>query len=131
MDADVCGDTVQELNKLTVIASESYAQFVGDLQKKIKEVLYDRPSKATEEYFVGKNVMVGGMPQVITKEQAHEIYRYLLKNDYVDKKDNVSDAYRADLANKNLAILPLELQPMAEAYMRLCKAYLMKELLLP
>lgn len=114
MDADVCGDTVQELNKLTVIASESYAQFVGDLQKKIKDVLYDRPSKATEEYFIGKTVMVAGAPQVITKEQAHEIYRYLLKNDYVDSKDHVSDEYRSGLTNKTLAALPPELQPMTE-----------------
>src|SRR5690606_27411340 len=114
MDAEVCGDMVQELNKLTVIASESYAQFVGDLQKKIKEVLYDRPSKATEDYFIGKTVMVEGLPQVITKEQAHEIYRYLLKNDYVDRKDHVSDEYRHAFRSKSLAVLPPELQPMTE-----------------
>ena len=47
MDAEYCGNSVHQINMLTVIASESYRNFVTDLQKKIKEELYDRPSKAT------------------------------------------------------------------------------------
>ena len=38
----------------------------------------------------------------------------MLKNDYVDDNDNVTDSYRADLANNALAPLPLDLQPIAE-----------------
>ena len=115
MDAEICGlDQVQELNKLTVIASESYAQFVGDLQKKIKEVLYERPTQANQEYFIGKTVKVNGQSVTISSEQAHEIYRYLLKNDYVDSKDHVSTQYRADLANHNFALLPVELQALSD-----------------
>jgi type III restriction enzyme len=34
-DTDVCGEQVHDINVLTVIASESYAGFVADLQKKI------------------------------------------------------------------------------------------------
>ncbi|MDQ0291897.1 type III restriction-modification system endonuclease [Oligosphaera ethanolica] len=114
MDADVCGiDQVQELNKLTVIASESYAQFVTDLQKTIKEVLYDRPTKASEDYFVNKPVIVDGQRVMITAEQAHDIYRYLVKNDYVDRHDKVSEKYRADLANNTLEPLPEEIQNLA------------------
>lgn len=106
MDAESCGDTVHDINMLTVIASESYKSFVSDLQSDIKTVLYDRPTKATIEYFTGKTVMVGEKPVVIDEKQARTIYKYLAKNDYIDDDDKVTDDYRADLANKCLAPLP-------------------------
>ena len=62
MDVDACGDNVQVINTLTVIASEGYSTFVRDLQDQTKAVLYERPTKATEEYFTGKTIMVGGAP---------------------------------------------------------------------
>ncbi|MBE6858877.1 MAG: restriction endonuclease subunit R [Ruminococcus sp.] len=102
MDNDSCGDNVHSINMLTVIASESYKNFVADLQADIKTVLYDRPSKATIEYFVGKTVMNGEIPVVIDNKQAKAIYKYLLKNDYIDDDDNVTDEYRNDLANNTL-----------------------------
>ena len=112
MDADTCGDSIHNINKLTVIASDSYKNFVGDLQKQIKDVLYDRPSKATAEYFVGKTVMSGETLISIDARQAKNIYRYLIKNDYIDNDDNVTDAYRTDLTNNALAVLPEELKLM-------------------
>jgi len=114
MDAETCGESVHDINMLTVIASESYRQFVTDLQKKIKEDLYDRPSKATQEYFIGKTIMVGEQPVMLDMKQAKEIYRYLLKNDYIDNEDNVTDAYRADKDNHCLAVLPESIAPLAE-----------------
>ena len=45
MDADALGDKVQDINVLTVIASESYAAFVDSLQKQTEAVLYDRLGK--------------------------------------------------------------------------------------
>lgn len=50
MDADILKDNVHNVNVLTVIASESYAEFVGELQKQIREVLYNRPTKASIGY---------------------------------------------------------------------------------
>lgn len=38
-------ELVHKVNKLTVVASESYRDFVTDLQRQIREVLYDRPTK--------------------------------------------------------------------------------------
>ena len=111
MDNDSCGDNVHNINMLTVIASESYKNFVADLQADIKTVLYDRPSKATIEYFVGKTVMSGEIPVVIDNKQAKAIYKYLLKNDYIDDEDNVTDEYRNDLANNTLIPVPDELKP--------------------
>ena len=41
MDVESCGETVHDINVLTVVASESYKTFVTDLQSDIKTVLYD------------------------------------------------------------------------------------------
>ena len=49
MDEESCGDNVHNINLLTLIASESYATFVDDLQSETKKTLYDRPTKATME----------------------------------------------------------------------------------
>jgi len=114
MDAERCGEQVQDINLLTVIASEGYKDFVGGLQQGIRADMYDRPSKATMEYFIGKTIMVSEQPVVIDAKQAKDIYRYLLKNDYIDDEDNVTDAYRADQQNKHLAPLPEVLEPMAD-----------------
>lgn len=122
MDTEFCGNSVHDINMLTVIASENYRQFVSELQKKIKEDLYDRPSKATQEYFVGKTVMVGEQPMILDVRQAKDIYRYLLKNDYIDDDDNVTDEYRTDLQNHCLAPLPEALIPMGEGIHKLVQS---------
>ena len=123
MDAQTLGDDVHKVNMLTVIASESYKTFVSDLQSDIKSVLYDRPTKATEAYFKGKCITADNGSQVtIDDKQAHSIYRYLLKNDYVDGDDKVSDSYRADLANHCLAALPAEIQPISEGVHKLIQS---------
>ena len=107
MDAQALGDDVHKVNMLTVIASESYKTFVADLQSDIKSVLYDRPTKATESYFKGKCITAEGGEQItIDDKQARSIYRYLLKNDYIDNDDKVTDKYRADLENHCIEALP-------------------------
>ncbi|MDE6751223.1 MAG: DEAD/DEAH box helicase family protein, partial [Eubacterium sp.] len=83
MDIQTCGDSVHNINKLTVIASESYKNFVSDLQKDIKAVLYDRPSKATIDYFEGKTILSDEQEIILDTKQAKSIYKYLLKNDYI------------------------------------------------
>lgn len=110
MDKESLGDTVHDVNMLTVIASESYKNFVSDLQSDIKAELYDRPSKATIEYFEGKSVMADGEPVIIDKTQAKIIYKYLAKNDYIDSDDNVTDEYRNDRSNNSLAPVPDEIK---------------------
>ena len=53
MDLDYLGEkNVHDINLLTVITSESYKNFVSDLQKDMKDTLYDRPTKANKEYFL-------------------------------------------------------------------------------
>ncbi|MDU5230126.1 MAG: DEAD/DEAH box helicase family protein [Anaerococcus sp.] len=108
-DANTLGKSeVHKINKLTVVASESYKEFVRDLQKEIKENLTDRPRSASVEYFEGKTIKIDGQNHEITKEEAKIIYLYLAKNEYVsdDGKDRITDKYREDLENNQLAPLP-------------------------
>ena len=114
MDVQSCGDTVHDINTLTVIASESYKSFVSDLQSDIKTMLYDRPTAATSEYFKGKCIKVNGEPTLIDDNTADTIEFYLIQNGYVDIKRKVTDKYRADIAMNAAAELPEELKPMAE-----------------
>ncbi len=122
MDEASCGDNVHNINKLTVVASESYAGFVSDLQRDIKKELYDRPTKATIEYFQGKTVKTDGQSVVISDRQARMIYQYLTRNDYVDYDDKVTQKYRDAVTMKTLAPLPEELKPMETGVHQLVQA---------
>lgn len=113
MDEQVLGNEVQDVNKLTVIASDGYKNFVASLQKEIKDDLYERPTKATLEYFQGKRLKVGDHVITVTSEQAHLIYRYLVKNDYIDENDHITDIYRKKAQNKTLAPLPDKVKDIA------------------
>jgi len=53
-DFETVGEQVHDLNKLTIIASESYESFAKGLQKEIAATLKDRPEKASIEFFVGR-----------------------------------------------------------------------------
>ena len=114
MDLDSLGENIHEVNKLTVIANESYKDFVSGLQAETKEVLRTRPTKADEEFFIGKNVTVDGVKRPITKTEADAIHAYLLINDYIDEKGNVTDVYKDAAKNgtlepiKKASIAPME-----------------------
>lgn len=122
MDLQSCGASVHDINTLTVVASESYKSFVTDLQLDIKEVLYDRPTAATCEYFKGKYVKVDDVPTLIDEEKANIIEFYLIQNGYVDMKRKVTDKYRQEIKNGTVAELPEELKPMAEGIHALIQA---------
>ena len=122
MDIESCGDTVHDINMLTVIASDSYKDFVKDLQSDIKSVLYDRPTVASSEYFNGKCIKVDGAPMLIDKTMADQIEFYLISNGYVDMKRKVTDKYRTDVEMKMVAPLPEELQPMTEGIQTLIQS---------
>ena len=122
MDVESCGASVHDINTLTVIASESYKTFVTDLQSDIKTVLYDRPTVATKEYFKGKYVKVDDVPTLIDDSTANKIYKYLIRNDYIDDDDKVTDSYRQDIKSGTVAELPDELKPMVDGIHTLIQA---------
>lgn len=123
MDAETCGDTVHTINMLTVIASDSYKDFVGGLQSEIKQVLYDRPTQATSEYFNGRFIKTAdGVSHQIDKKSADTIEFYLISNGYVDMDRKVTDKYRTDVQMNTLAPLPEVLQPLTDGIHMLVQA---------
>jgi len=88
--------TVHDVNVLTVVASESYKDFVAALQKDISESLSARPKVADKAYFEGKIVTTAAGPITVTADQATDIEFYLIQNGYVDKKRNVTEKYHQD-----------------------------------
>lgn len=122
-DSEACGETlVHGLNVLTVVASESYAGFVSDLQKEIKADLYERPTKASVNYFTGKNIVIGDDTHSITVTEATAVYNYLVRNDYVDDNGSVTDTYRAAAELGSFAPLKPELEPLGENIHKLVQA---------
>ncbi len=122
-DVDACGETlVHGLNVLTVVASESYAGFVANLQREIKSDLYERPTKASVDYFTGKNVVVGDDMHSITAAEATAIYNYLVRNYYVNDNGGVTDTYRAAAELGSFEPLKPELEPMGENIHKLVQA---------
>ena len=119
MDAELLGDDVHEVNKLTVIANESYADFTSALQKETREVLRERATKATVAYFTGKQIKLGEEIYTISETEASRIIIYLEDNGYIDDNKNITSEYREAVANGQIAPLPQKLQPIAEGVTRL------------
>lgn len=119
MDAEQLGDAVHDINKLTVIANESYSSFVDDLQKDTREALRERPTLATTDYFEGKTFMVDEERHSINNQEAASIVNYLFENDYIDDKGNILPSYHTDMEQGTLAPLSKKLQPISEQVHRL------------
>lgn len=105
---------VHDVNVLTVVASESYKDFVSALQKDISDSLSARPKVADEAYFTGKVLKIPSGDVEITPQLAKQIYKYLLKNDYSDDTDRITSTYHEAKKDGSLAPLPPELQAHAE-----------------
>lgn len=103
--------TLHQTNVLTVVASESYKDFVTGLQKDISESLSERPRVADEAYFTGKTILTDDGPMEVTPQMAKHIYKYLLKNDYIDDNDNITDGYHEDVKKEEVTPLPDNLKP--------------------
>ena len=121
--------TVHDINVLTVVASESYSDFVAALQKDIGESLSARPKFATEEFFTGKVFQTAAGDVQVTPQLAKQIYKYLLKNDYTADNDRVADAYHEAKSAGTLAALSPELQPFAEQVFQLIDSVFSDKLL--
>lgn len=111
--------TVHEINVLSVIASESYKDFVGNLQKEISDALSARPKKADVNYFTGKKLQTEAGPLEVTEAMANQIFRYLVRNEYTRDDDSIAPVYHEAKAAESLARLPEELEPYAEEIFKL------------
>ena len=98
MDESALGEDVQNINILTVIASESYEAFVDGLQKDIAATMTDRPREVSVDLFEKR--IVNGV--ALTREQAYDIYDGLAKSEYVEH-GVLTEKYHADIENNAFA----------------------------
>jgi type III restriction enzyme len=110
---------VHSVNVLTVVASESYKDFVSGLQIEIADSLSARPRKANEAYFTGKMLQTAAGPVEVTAQMARQIYRYLVKNDYTDDADAITNTYRQGKDAGALAGFGEELEPYRDQIVQL------------
>lgn len=110
---------VHEINVLTVVASESYGDFVSGLQKEIAESLSSRPRRASAEYFIGKILQIGRNPIEVTKYMAVGLEYYLIQHGYTDRDKIITQAYHDARKAGNLAELPEDLAEYSEAVFEL------------
>jgi type III restriction enzyme len=100
MDENALGNDVHNINILTVIASESYDKFAKGLQSEIAEAVANRPRQVTEELF--ENVRVhdqDGNEVTIDSAMAKRLIRYMIKMDYIDENDALTEKFYEDKAN--------------------------------
>lgn len=121
-DFDAIGDEVHEINKLTVIASESYESFAKGLQSEIASTLKERPQKANIEFFVGKLVVNAlGDKLRITDEDARKINKTLYKNDLIDDNDKLTPTGK-DLIEQGNVPFPEHLEPFKDSITKILKS---------
>lgn len=118
-DLGVLGeDEVHKVNVLTVIASESYDSFVGDLQKDMRAELRERPKAVNEGYLMqvlATRVDMRGRSKGEQEKVAHEAYFFLVKNDLIDSSGQATEKFREHGLAADVSQLPEALRPMAEA----------------
>lgn len=86
--------TVHDINELTVVTDESYTDFVTGLQREIAQSLTARPSKASVKFFTGKTIQTPSGETAVEEALAQALYKYLIKNDYLNDDDTVSERYK-------------------------------------
>lgn len=85
-DADVLGEHVQDTNVLTVVASESYEQFAGQLQHEIAEACQSRPVVITAALFADRDMQTqSGETVRVGTQKAADIVEELVIGGYVRK----------------------------------------------
>ncbi len=110
---------VHQINVLTVVANESYKDFVAGLQKDISASLSARPQKANEEYFKDKVFKTEKGDVKVTPQMAKALEKYLTRQGYTDDDDKITEAYHIAQKEGTLAPLPPELAAYKEQVFQL------------
>ena len=100
-----------EVNTLTVMANESYEEFVEQLQKEIEEEEGIKFGVIESHYFANIVIETAGNQQAfLGADDSEKIWKHLFSAEYIDKSGKIKDKLRADIKN-NAVDLPEEFQP--------------------
>lgn len=104
-----------EVNTLTVMANESYDQFVAELQKEIEEEEGIKFGSVEKHQF--SNIVISGehdQKEFLGAKISEGIYEHLIKQGYIDKKGKIQDSLKSDLAD-NTVNLPESVKDYTDA----------------
>jgi len=124
MDSAVLGEGgVHSTNVLTVIASESYQDFVGGLQSETLHELRERPMVISNGFFTGRKLVFNdGREFDFTERESRIIYQWLLLNQYIDYDEKVTPKYKEAVASGTIEPLPAEVEAKSEAIQKLVQS---------
>ncbi len=115
--------TAHDINILTVVANESYEDFVKGLQSDISKDLSSRPRKADEKYFTGKILKdLEGNETTVTATMAKQIDFYLIQNGYRNIDGTITETYHKAKAEGVIAPLPEDIKDHAKPIFELIDA---------
>ncbi|WOT05018.1 type III restriction-modification system endonuclease [Shewanella youngdeokensis] len=109
-----------EVNTLTVMANESYDQFVAALQKEIEEEEGIKFGAVEKHQFA--NIVISSnkesdehdTKEFLGAKKSEEIYQHLADKGYIDKKGKILDSLKTDLVD-NTVSLPESVQEHSDA----------------
>ena len=122
LDYESIGEQVHEINKLTVIASESYEEFAKGLQNEIAATLQSRPQKIEVALFIDK-VLTNEKGEKLRLDafQATQLNNTLLFERVADINGKITDAGKT-LIEENKVPLPANLEPYRNDINKLLKS---------
>lgn len=110
MDSGKIGETVHDINILTVIANESYNKFTKALQDETAESVASRPRVVDETLFVNEVIVDdNNLETTIDIHLAKRLNNNFIRNNYVDDNGILTDKYYEDKKYDNI-IVPEELK---------------------
>ena len=125
-DEEVLESEFHAVNKLTVIASESYEEFAKGLQDEmIKSLSRKSYIVMDDEHFVNRVLIANDNKQdkiVIDKATYKEIHNlFLMTYQYIDAQDNITTKLKEDIANDKLQV-PKKYEKYSKSYTDLIKS---------
>lgn len=104
-DESLLGGDVHDINKLTVIANESYDSFTRSLQAEIQEELKDRPQIIDVQLFTDKVLENSNGDRLkVTDSLAREIQYDLIQRGYIDKDGHLTERYFTAKENNHIEL---------------------------
>ncbi|MBM7562509.1 type III restriction enzyme [Fusibacter tunisiensis] len=102
-----------DINTLTVMANQSYDEFVSSLQKEIEKEEGIRFGYVEDHYFANIKIGEGENVTNLGEPKSAELWKHLHDMDYVDSKGKVQDKLRTAIKNEDV-ILPDEFKDVAD-----------------
>lgn len=105
MDSSVLENDFFDINKLTVIASESYDSFAKELQKEIVESLSDRPIKLTTDVLINRVLKNNqGDKFVFDNQSSMDLIFEFRSKGYVDDQYQITDELIKDIEKNKFVV---------------------------